>query len=472
MKNGIIRENGELIFYKDDIPFHAGVVNIDGDIYYVGRHGKVATGQHVVHKEMSNGLLERGTYTFDSEGKLIKDSFIPAKRVKSSHSSSSSKRGKSSRGRKMRGSKFRLAKKKKIQILCIALAVVLLFVAAFLIDRVTSQHGGSSSAQTQSNVYLPDFNEPVSLCTTAGQKLWNNEITMESLKGVNVYMPFKFNYRLADKDGVLTLSENSDMTNSREFILSKFDTTLEIHNLKTGTTYYYSVQVGEETYVGSFETAQGTRFINIPGVYNTRDIGGYTTTDGKKIKQGMIIRGTEMDGLVEASYYLSSKDVESVQEQFGFVYDMDLREEYTTAGQYKSPLGYGVRHKAYTAPMYLSTFSNSYKPAVKEIFSDLAKEENYPMYFHCTYGADRTGTFIYLLQGLLGMSEQDMVREYQMTGMTTRDYADSTRMDSMAEKISEFPGDTTSEKIEHFLTKEIGVTKAEIQSIKNILLED
>lgn len=471
MKNGIIREDGGLVFYKDDIPFHAGVIELDGEVYYVGRHGKVATGQHIVHKEMSNGLLERGTYTFDEDGKLIKDSFIPAKRVKSSHSGSDSK--KSSHRKKRHRSKFRLTKKKKLQLAGIVLAVLMLFGLAFLIDGIKNNYKDNNSAvSTQSVVYLPEFHEPVVLCTTAGQRLYNNEITMESLKGTNVYMPMRFNYSLDDKDGVLTLSENADMSKPKEFVLSKFNNMLEIHNLKTGTTYYYKVQVGDETRVGSFETAKGTRFISIPGVFNTRDIGGYTTDSGKKVKQGMIIRGTEMDGLVEASYYLSGKDVDAVRSWFGFVYDMDLREASTTAGQYESPLGEDVRHKAYTAPMYLSVFSSSYKSSVKEIFCDLAKEENYPMYFHCTYGADRTGTFVYLLQGLLGMSEQDMVREYQMTGMTTREYATSTRMDAVAEKIAQFPGETTSEKIEYFLTKEIGVSKAEIQSIRNILLED
>ncbi len=470
MKNGIIREDGELIFYKDDIPFHAGVVEIDGEIYYVGRHGKVATGQHIVHKEMSNGLLERGTYTFDDEGRLIKDSFIPAKRVKSSHSSSKGKR--SSHGKKRRFGKFGLTKKKKIQLACIVIAVVMLFGVAILIDAVTSGHSSESSAQTQNSVYLPDYKEPVALCTTAGQKLYTNEITMESLKGVDVYTPFKFNYTLKDKDGVLTLSENADMSAPVKFILAKSESVLEIHNLKTDTTYYYTVEVGEETYAGSFETAKGTRFVYIPGVYNTRDIGGYSTADGKTLKQGMIIRGTEMDGLVEASYFLSSKNVDTVKEQFSFVYDMDLRYPSELSGVNSSHLGTDVGYKCYGAPMYLNVFNDSYKQTVKDIFSDLAKAENYPMYMHCTYGADRTGTIVYLLQGLLGMSEQDMVREYQMTGMHAREYATSNRMDTMAERISEFPGDTMAQKIEYFLTKEIGLTKAQINSIREILLED
>ncbi len=477
MKEGLINENGELRYYKNGELYHAGVIEDGGDIFYIDSTGRAVKGHHVIHGEMTNGILKRGTYTFADDYTLIKGSYVaPKKRKKTKKKKSQSRRS---------NVKWYKDKKKCGIVAGIAIGVLLLLTAA-VVDQVFTgellfkKRSSGETLSTERICDLPVFEEEVLLCSAAAKALYDGEASAEAAVQEGLpYKAFSFNYRLKGADGVLVLSEQADLSDGREFVLLEKENNLQIHNLKTNTTYYYKVTVsGKEMGSGSFKTAASTRFVYAitnsadPGTLNARDIGGYVNQDGKTVKQGMLIRGSEIDGLVEKFYYMNDEAAAEFLETFGFVYDFDLRGASLYQGPYVSRLGESVQHKFYGSPQYGEIFSDMYMPALKEIFTDLANAENYPMYLHCTYGADRTGTIIFLLQGVLNMSEEDMITEFRRTGFAASGFEVSRSMDVVINGLQPYEGETLQEKIVSFLKTEVGITDEQIREIRNIFLEE
>jgi hypothetical protein len=196
-----------------------------------------------------------------------------------------------------------------------------------------------------------------------------------------------------------------------------------------------------------------------------RDIGGWKTADGRNIKYGLLYRGTELDGGVEPTYCLTKEGVVDMLYELGIRYDMDLRAESDNKG---NALGNDVIHKNFPVSMYSYIFDENNNEIVRSIFAELANKDNYPIYMHCTYGRDRTGTICYLLEALLGVSDRDLRKEYELSAFKDS-YADLESYAAFVSRINMLEGNTTQEKVEGYLLS-IGVTDEEIANIREIFL--
>lgn len=257
------------------------------------------------------------------------------------------------------------------------------------------------------------------------------------------------------------------------------DGSVSLLNLYPNTRYYYKAIGYEfgcdavESNVATFTTEDAPRFLNVPNLINTRDIGGYTGLDGKTVKYGMVLRGSELDGLVEPTYKLTEDGKAVMLDTLGIQYDMDLR----GAKNLLPPLGDGVEREFFTMRYYSEIFEEKNMPVMGAVLKEFADPDNYPIFVHCTYGADRTGTVCFLLEALLGVEKDDLMMEYSLTGFAfphvSLDREDASNPQKFLQFIEDFEklsGDTYAEKAETYC-RSVGLTDDDIEAIRSLLLE-
>ena len=136
--------------------------------------------------------------------------------------------------------------------------------------------------------------------------------------------------------------------------------------------------------------------------WNVRDLGGWAC-DGGTVKYGKLFRGG----------YVTGADRAVLVEQLGIQHELDLRGA-NEGGLTASPLDGDVRYTCAAAYAWYSlTPADAWKANLRCVFD--AVTHNEPVYFHCAAGADRTGTLACVLEGLLGMSQSDIDKDYELT---------------------------------------------------------
>ena len=200
---------------------------------------------------------------------------------------------------------------------------------------------------------------------------------------------------------------------TRSDVVSGAGVIYNMEPLKAGTFAF-----GGKTY--KIVPEGGVRMIYTPSVWNVRDLGGWACTGGR-VKYGKIFRGGHFGSITDA-------DKATIVNWLGVATDIDLRNNSETGGITTSPLGAGIEYFHQSLDFYANAVSTSAASArtvavLKKVMACVAA--NKPCYFHCMSGADRTGTIAYLLLSLLGVSQSDKDKEYELTAFS--DEADGKR---------------------------------------------
>lgn len=169
----------------------------------------------------------------------------------------------------------------------------------------------------------------------------------------------------------------------------------------------YNLDPGEENTVGSWGVTtlgKPPRMLKLANVWNVRDCGGWAC-DGGKVKFGMLFRGARLNNATTADLNLLAS--------VGIKFDLDIRDSGNAspggipgADYLNVPL---VNAYAQMIQSESTAAANACKTAMEAIVADK------PVYVHCASGADRTGCICAMLEAILGMSDMDIDRDFELT---------------------------------------------------------
>ena len=159
-------------------------------------------------------------------------------------------------------------------------------------------------------------------------------------------------------------------------------------------------------------------------------------------------------------------------DRYGVKSDIDLRTDGECWGMKGSPLGPEVKWFHISSAAYAGMGGDRGKSQFSKVFRVFLDEENYPIIFHCIAGQDRTGAVAFILNGLLGVDEEELYLDWEATGFwnpkTSLNHA--VRLNRLVAVFRKFPGKTLNEQIENYVLS-LGFTREDIEKFRSIMLE-
>ena len=152
------------------------------------------------------------------------------------------------------------------------------------------------------------------------------------------------------------------------------------------------------------------RMMKLDGVWNVRDCGGWNADNGK-VKFGYLFRGARLSGA-------SSSDLTALANA-GIKFELDIRDAGNAAGTVATIPDSTYRNVPINNAYAQMINGEATAAATACIAAMESIVDNRPVYIHCASGADRTGCICAMLEALLGVSDTDIDRDFEMT-----DFAD------------------------------------------------
>ena len=301
--------------------------------------------------------------------------------------------------------------------------------------------------------------------------------------------PLVIKFKADSTLGALLLSVAQDKAFEDVFITKELEASADsalVYNLVPGKEYFYRIagkKNGRNKVLvkGTLKAEGPLRMIygESEDFWNFRDIGGMETVDGKTIRYCKMYRGGQLNRCPTAP--ISAEDLEMLK-SLGIRSDIDLRNfeelnngtpEDPSDDLYYTPIDSSeVTYVNFPIDAYVIATTDSVRLSnlMKYIFNDV--RIGVPCYVHCAAGADRTGTTFFLLEGLLGVKEEQVAKDYELTTFCMWDRTrNSSWYHTMIDHINSLKGETLRDRYETFFTDHLGISREEIEEFRNLMLE-
>ena len=197
-------------------------------------------------------------------------------------------------------------------------------------------------------------------------------------------------------------------------------TSIDVVNLELGAGYTWTVTDSSKASASAtfYTKLEPPRLIKSGTMKMMRDLGGWRGLNGCIVRQNRIFRGGPADNGTPDE---AARDF--FNNEIGLKNEIDLRgsSEWTstsTRGYMFDPTGKNVTFNHleisfYTLYTKSQTMSDTKGKNFLKVFQLLFDRTKLPAYFHCKVGRDRTGSVAGLVLAVLGVSEDDIIRDYQ-----------------------------------------------------------
>ena len=278
----------------------------------------------------------------------------------------------------------------------------------------------------------------------------------------------------------IEISKNANFEGSK--IVTSTEKSYAYKSAEIGTYYYYRAATSSEALAEAPIKTKASaliapRNIEVGGVVNFRDIGGWKTSlvENGYIKQGLYYRCGEFNHTSAVNSKNITAEGKELVKELGIKVDIDMRDSGTVDRlNGKSPASSDdwelEVYKASIPSGTESTRFSGFADVYKGIFEKIAEADTKPIALHCANGADRTGIVCFFLLALLGASEEDCGRDYSFTRFAgERDVDHTVEFDGWMNATKALEGDSLAEKMKNHLMSK-GIEEETLEHIREIFI--